>query len=254
MYFLRAFKANVLLFLFLSGVIIFEVSCQKDSTSDPDSTSDQRKEILDFSLKRADGSVFLASEISIAMHSDSILLTLPIGTDRTHLIPEITIIGKSVSPASGIMQDFSAPVIYTVTASDGTAKKYVVSVSLAPPPNNGSSSLAGVWGVLKDSITNTGDYYFRENGINYFPIPGILIGTTSDYYEFKSDGKLNINENRISATLSYQHLLPDTILMSPGPVYDTALIKTFTANHLTLYWRKTSSNGGVLTRMLYLKR
>lgn len=234
---------------------MFIVSCERDQSTDPPPTPDIRKEITKFSLKRADGSVFLASEVSVVLRNDSIFMTLPAGTDLSRLIPEITIEGKSVSPASGTMQNFTVPVIYTVTAADGSTKKFVVSVSLAPL-NTGSNDfiLIGLWGIVKDSQTVTGDYFFRENGINYFPAPGIYLGTTLDYYDFKSDGTLRVKEHVISGTLSYRHLLPDTILISPEPVYDSTLIKTRTANQLTLYWKKTSSNGGVLTRTLYLKR
>lgn len=252
------FQASIKIILLpFLGITMFIVSCERDQSTDPPPTPDIRKEITKFSLKRADGSVFLASEVSVVLRNDSIFMTLPAGTDLSRLIPEITIEGKSVSPASGTMQNFTVPVIYTVTAADGSTRKFVVAVSLAPTLNSGSgssSSLVGLWGVLIDSITNTGDYYFRENGTNYFPITGVIIGTTLDYYDFKSDGKLTFKENGISGNLTYVHRIPDTILFTPATVYDTAIIKTFTSTQLTLYWKKKSSNGGVLTRTLYLKR
>lgn len=43
--------------------------------------------------------------------------------------PTITITGASVSPASGVAQDFANPVTYTVTAADGSTQAYVVTVS-----------------------------------------------------------------------------------------------------------------------------
>ena len=57
---------------------------------------------------------------------------MPFGTDPTSLTPTIAITGASVSPASGAAQDFTAPVIYTVTAADLTTKAYTVTVSVAP--------------------------------------------------------------------------------------------------------------------------
>jgi hypothetical protein len=48
------------------------------------------------------------------------------------LTPTIAISGASVSPASGAAQDFTAPVIYTVTAADLTTKAYTVTVNVAP--------------------------------------------------------------------------------------------------------------------------
>ncbi len=37
--------------------------------------------------------------------------------------------GASISPATSVIQDFSSPVTYTVTAQDGSIKAYVVTVS-----------------------------------------------------------------------------------------------------------------------------
>lgn len=52
--------------------------------------------------------------------------------DVTALVPTITIQGRTVSPASGVAHDFSAPVLYTVTAADGTSQVYTVTVHLIP--------------------------------------------------------------------------------------------------------------------------
>ncbi|WP_199271495.1 DUF5018 domain-containing protein [Cellulophaga sp. L1A9] len=59
-------------------------------------------------------------------------ITLPAGTDVTALSPSITHTGASINPGSGVAQDFTSPVKYTVTAADGTTQVYTVTVSLAP--------------------------------------------------------------------------------------------------------------------------
>jgi rhodanese-related sulfurtransferase len=58
----------------------------------------------------------------------TISVTLPMGTDATNLIPVIIHTGKSISPASGVAQNFSGIVYYTVTAEDGSTKTYAVVV------------------------------------------------------------------------------------------------------------------------------
>jgi hypothetical protein len=58
----------------------------------------------------------------------NITVTVPYGTDVTKLSPIILFSGKSISPASGVEQDFSGPVTYTVTADDGSEKNYTVMV------------------------------------------------------------------------------------------------------------------------------
>jgi hypothetical protein len=58
-------------------------------------------------------------------------VTVPFGTDRNGLTPTIMISGQSSSPDTGVAQDFTNPVTYTVTADDGSMKQYMVSVTVA---------------------------------------------------------------------------------------------------------------------------
>lgn len=54
---------------------------------------------------------------------------VPAGTDVTELVPTIEVSeGATVSPASGEAQDFTHPVVYTVTAMNGTTAEYTVTV------------------------------------------------------------------------------------------------------------------------------
>jgi putative ubiquitin-RnfH superfamily antitoxin RatB of RatAB toxin-antitoxin module len=55
------------------------------------------------------------------------------GTSVTALVPTITLsAGATVSPASGVAQNFTAPVVYTVTAEDGTTTQaWTVTVTVA---------------------------------------------------------------------------------------------------------------------------
>ena len=54
-------------------------------------------------------------------------LDFPAGTDVTHLTPTITISNyATIEPASGVAQDFTNPVYYTVTAMNGTTAQYMV--------------------------------------------------------------------------------------------------------------------------------
>ncbi len=59
----------------------------------------------------------------------TIALTVPYGTNVTSIAPTITHDGASVSPASGVSQNFSNPVTYTVTAEDGSTQNYLVTVT-----------------------------------------------------------------------------------------------------------------------------
>jgi len=55
-------------------------------------------------------------------------ISVPFGTNITSLTPTITFTGVSVSPLSGVAQNFTNPVTYTVTAEDASIQAYVVTV------------------------------------------------------------------------------------------------------------------------------
>ena len=71
---------------------------------------------------------------TITEASHVIAVTVPYGTAMTALVPAITITGASVSPASGVAQNFSSPGPYWVTAANGTTQVYTVTVTVAPNP------------------------------------------------------------------------------------------------------------------------
>lgn len=121
--------------LYFFGAVIF-LSCTKSPSPDPvpspvDPPKSSDKTITIFNFKAADNTGALTTDITGTIGTDSIYLLLPYGTAVNNLKPAITIKGKSVSPASLLMQDFTNPVEYTVTAEDGSTKKYIVVVSVA---------------------------------------------------------------------------------------------------------------------------
>ncbi len=60
----------------------------------------------------------------------TITVTVPAGTDLTALVPTIEISsGASISPASGVVQNFTNPVAYTLTGANGRTKTYTVTVT-----------------------------------------------------------------------------------------------------------------------------
>ena len=64
---------------------------------------------------------------SIDEDAKMVRLDFPAGTDVTHLTPTITISSyATIEPASGVAQDFTNPVYYTVTALNGSTAQYMV--------------------------------------------------------------------------------------------------------------------------------
>jgi hypothetical protein len=63
------------------------------------------------------------------------ILDVPYDTDVKNLAPSLVISpGATVLPESNVSQDFSGPVIYTVTAEDGSIQKYEIKVNVRPAP------------------------------------------------------------------------------------------------------------------------
>src|SRR5215472_14549473 len=109
------------------GLSLF-LSCGKTANT-PLSTD---KEIDSFTVKKADGSTFTVTDIQVTLVTgaggDSILVSLPAYTNKTALMALFKIKGKSCAPDSGSTLDFSGPIVFTVTAADGSQRKYVVVV------------------------------------------------------------------------------------------------------------------------------
>ena len=87
-------------------------------------TLSSEAEITSFSLAEQ------ASESVINSEAATVTTTVSYQTaSLAALVPTITVSDyASISPASGIAQDFSSPVTYTVTAEDGTTKEWTISV------------------------------------------------------------------------------------------------------------------------------
>lgn len=89
------------------------------------------KSILSFSLP-------LKPEVvgAIDQTNRTISLNVPSETDLTNLLTSIIISPKAtIIPQSNESQNFTNPVVYTVTAEDGSAQNYTVTANIALPAN-----------------------------------------------------------------------------------------------------------------------
>lgn len=116
----------------LDGLSTTTVSGKRINAQSALNAARPTKTITAFTLPGQIGS----TTIDESVHT--IVLSMPSGTDVTGLVPTIVTTGVSVSPASGVSQDFStSPVTYTITALDGTTQTYEVTVlfveDTAPP-------------------------------------------------------------------------------------------------------------------------
>lgn len=79
---------------------------------------------------------------TIDQNANTIVATVPFGTDVTTLQPTVEITGQFVSPASDVTTDFTSPVVYTVLAPiSGEEREYTVTITVGP---NGLEGLPGL--------------------------------------------------------------------------------------------------------------
>ena len=104
------------------------------------------KEITSFSIASQ-----VKSEINESEHK--ITVTMLYNTDKTGLTPTIEINGASVNPASGVEQDFSSGVEYTVTAADDSTQVYTVSVVY--PPAVTDTTITGLTAPVEGATPDT---------------------------------------------------------------------------------------------------
>lgn len=108
--------------LILSSSLFFIIACGKDKIKDPN------KEILSVKFLKSDSTVFNEADVSVFLEKDSILVYLPPNADLSRIKPVITYKGEKISPLSGVTMNFTNPVVFNVTAEDGSSRSYVAVV------------------------------------------------------------------------------------------------------------------------------
>ncbi len=117
-----------------------------------------KKDIMTFNIPTQ-----ISTEIST--ENSTVAVVMPNNTDVTALIPTTTVSqNATISPESGVQQNFSSPVTYTVMAENGTTKDYLVTVTL-----------------------QTGINTIEDDGISIYPNPssGIFYISVDKVYTLK---------------------------------------------------------------------
>lgn len=172
--------------------------------------ADNEKSILSFKIEDP------ACEGDINEVAKTILLTLPQHTDVGHLVPVIEVSeGAIVEPASGVEQDFTNPVEYTVTAQNGTTAVYTVTAIVE------SGELQGKTVLIKDftgvrcsncpsaaTYAHTLQHQLDEDHIIILGVhAGFLAMPIGSYPEFRTDeGTIWYNNNATNPLFSVDHV------------------------------------------------
>src|SRR6185437_1497102 len=127
--------------------------------STPSAGLSSDKAITSFSLNGTAGAIGTG-----IINGTNIAVTVPYGTDVTALTPTFQTTGKSVAvgdriqPSGVTPTNYTAPVVYTVTAADSTTQNYTVTVTVAPIGANAITafSLSATAGAIGTAGTING--------------------------------------------------------------------------------------------------
>lgn len=221
---------KILLSIYVA-IMLIAVACKKDDptptppvttpTTTPPVVKSTTKDLTKFSFAALSPVV----DATIDASTKAITATVPAGTDLTKLVPTITISDKAtVSPATGVAQDFSKEVNYTVTAEDGGTVVYKVNVTVTPLATKTidcNTVIPEVWEDLGDGV----DYIVKCNltfkgAIVYTIKPGVIIQFEGGTAGFNIEGTAAIKmigtaakpiilEGKIASAGSWQGIVLD---------------------------------------------
>ncbi len=145
-------------------------------------------------LKEITGFV-ITGQTGVTISGSKIMVIMPIGTSISSLAPVITYTGASISPASGVSQNFTEPVAYTVTAENGSTLAYSVSIVFSDPywtTEKGTEDdpyliktaedLAHIATEVNKGSTYSGIFFKMANDIDLNSQLWTPIGKSSTYY------------------------------------------------------------------------
>jgi len=117
----------------------------------------------------------------------TITASVPFDTDLSSITPVITVSQKaSYTPAGS--QNFSSPVIYTVTAEDGSKAKYVVTITKSPQPESNAEREALI-AIYNSSIGNILDWNVENEALAISTWEGVTVNDEGYVVQLNLFGK-----------------------------------------------------------------
>jgi uncharacterized delta-60 repeat protein len=139
--------------LLMAAFFMLIMGCGGDSGGIPPSSV---KAITTFSLNGVFGTINETGK--------TIAVTMPFGTDVTSMVATFTTTGTSVKVGSTVQisgtttNDFTSPVVYTVTAANATTQDYTVTVTVNPSLSGSLDTGFGTGGNVITPIGSSNDY------------------------------------------------------------------------------------------------
>ncbi|HSQ66046.1 MAG TPA: hypothetical protein VLM85_22645 [Polyangiaceae bacterium] len=213
------------------------------------------KDITAFSFSMAKNTQ-LTADVTGSISGSNIAATVPFGTDVTALVATFATTGTSVAVGSTAQvsgttaNDFTSPVVYTVTAADNSAQAYTVTVTVAPSPAKDITAFSflkscnsGLASDITGAITGTNIALTVPYGTSVtalvatFTTTGasVAVGTTTQVSGTTPNDFTSPVTYVVTAADSSQQSYTVTVTIAPAPKDITAF--SFTA----------TDNAGVLT-------
>ena len=203
------------------------------------------KDIIDFQL-----STDQIGASTINSNAGTVSVTMPIGSTLTNLFPTTLTISSSatISPFANSAQNFSSPVVYTVTAQDNSTKTWTVTVSLIDPNASytdyeaENATFTGTVSTTHAGYTGTGFIDFTAGGPNniVFTVCQQAAGTQTIKFRYS----LAKPDDR-TATLYVNDVEITTVAFPETPAFTTWYEATASVsflqgiNSIKLYWAAT---------------
>lgn len=114
---------------------------------------------------------------------------------------------------------------------------------------NPTGEIAGKWSIKVDSTAS---------GIGPVQSMNVYLGTSGDYFDFRSDNKLYIKESASLETFDYKQVSDNKItisLVGSSDIYENCFIDAITPNSATInFFPQLINPGGNTTKVVYLTR
>jgi outer membrane protein assembly factor BamB len=202
-------------------LILFFVSCKKPKpgvTTPPPPPKSSEKSITSFIFKQANNTV-LDGDYTGSINGDTIHIQFYQGTNLSGLVPTLIHTGVNIVPGGATAQNFNSLVNYTVTAEDGTTKKYTVKVTTLK--SQGTVYVGSDDGNLYAINANTGAQKWKFNTGEAIQSSPTVAGNT---VYFGSNDKYLYAVDAVSGVLKWKFLTKEPIeyrspVVSNGTVY-----------------------------------
>ncbi|HOF33590.1 MAG TPA: DUF1566 domain-containing protein [Spirochaetota bacterium] len=183
-----------IVFISISAMLLFSVAACSDTAVGNDlwdnvtsSKVTSNKQITSFTI----------NGYKARISGTTVKAVLPKDTPVTSLTPVINHNGAAISPESGTAQDFSSPVTYTVTATDGTTEKYTVSVTILDAAGMANANLS-VLKVKKGKLQPD----FSSSQISYLDAPIPFSDSANPAYNAKQSNSVIADPEILIATMT----------------------------------------------------